>query len=35
MKPIHSATVAKAMIAVIQKDIQQTIFESNQIVEIN
>jgi uncharacterized protein YbjT (DUF2867 family) len=35
MKPIHSETVAKAMIAVIQKDIQQTIFESNQIVEIN
>ena len=35
MKPIHSETVAKAMIAIIQKDIQQTIFESNQIVEIN
>ncbi|MDA7562389.1 NAD(P)H-binding protein [Candidatus Pelagibacter sp.] len=35
MKPIHSEIVAKAMIAVIQKDIQQTIFESNQIVEIN
>ena len=35
MKPIHSETVAKAMIAVIQKDIQQTVFESNQIVEIN
>ena len=35
MKPIHSETVARAMIAVIQKDIQQTIFESNQIVEIN
>ncbi|MDC6470013.1 NAD(P)H-binding protein [Candidatus Pelagibacter sp. Uisw_099_02] len=35
MKPIHSETVAKAMIIVIQKDIQQTIFESNQIVEIN
>ena len=35
MKPIDSETVAKAMIAVIQKDIQQTIFESNQIVEIN
>ena len=35
MKPIHSETVAKAMIAVIQKDIQQTIFESNEIVEIN
>ena len=35
MKPIHSETVVKAMIAVIQKDIQQTIFESNEIVEIN
>ena len=35
MKPIHSETVARAMIDVIQKDIQQTIFESNQIVEIN
>jgi uncharacterized protein YbjT (DUF2867 family) len=35
MKPIHSETVAKVMIAVIQKDIQQTVFESNQIVEIN
>ena len=35
MKPIYSETVAKVMIAVIQKDIQQTIFESNQIVEIN
>ena len=35
MRPIHSETVAKAMIAVIQKDIQQTVFESNQIVEIN
>ena len=35
MKPIHSETVAKAMIAVVQNDIQQTIFESNEIVEIN
>ena len=35
MKPIHSETVAKAMIVVIQNDIQQTIFESNEIVEIN
>ena len=35
MKPIHSETVAKAMIAVIQKDIQQTIFESNEISEIS
>jgi len=35
VKPIHSETVAKAMIAVVQNDIQQTIFESNEIVEIN
>jgi len=35
MKPIHSETVAKAMIVVIQNDIQQTVFDSNEIVEIN
>jgi uncharacterized protein YbjT (DUF2867 family) len=35
MKPIHSETVAKAMIVVIQNDIQQTIFESNEISEIS
>ena len=35
MKPIHSEIVAKAMIAFIQNNIQQTIFESNEIVEIN
>ena len=35
MRPIHSETVAKAMIAVIQKDIQQIIFESNEISEIS
>ena len=35
MKPIHSETVAKAMVAVIQNNIQQNIFESNEIVEIN
>ena len=34
MKPIHSETVAKAMIAVTQNDIQQTIFESNEIAEV-
>ena len=34
MKPIHSKTVAKAMIIVAKNDFQQTIFESNQIVEI-
>ena len=33
MKPIHSETVAKAMIAVIQNDIQQHTLESNEIVE--
>ena len=35
MKPIHSETVARAMIAVVQSDIQQTIFESNEIVEVS
>jgi uncharacterized protein YbjT (DUF2867 family) len=35
LKPIHSETVANAMIIVAQNDFQQTIFESNQIVEIN
>ena len=35
MRPIHSETVAKAMIAVIQNNIQQTIFESNEISEIS
>ena len=35
MKPIHSETVARAMIAVIQNDIQQTIFESNEISKIS
>ena len=34
-KPIHSKTVAKAMIAVIQNDIHQTIFESNEVSEIS
>ena len=34
MKPIHSKTVAKAMIIVVNNDFQQTIFESNEIVEI-
>ena len=35
MKPIHSEIVARAMIAVIQNDIQQTIFESNEVSEIS
>ena len=35
IKPIHSKTVAKAMLAVVQKNVQQTLFESNEIVEIN
>ena len=34
MKPIHSATVAKAMIAITQNDNSQIIFESNEISEI-
>ena len=35
MRPIHAETVAKAMLTVAQNDFQQTIFESNEIVEIN
>ena len=35
IKPIHADTVAKAMIIVIQNNIKQTIFESNEIVQIN
>jgi len=35
MKPIHAETVARAMITVVQTNIQQHIFESNEIVEIN
>jgi len=34
MKPIHSEKVAKAMINVSKGDFQQTIFESNEIVEV-
>jgi len=34
MKPIHSATVAKAMIAITQNKVSKTIFESNEISEI-
>ena len=35
MRPIHSETVARAMMTVAQNDIQQTSFESNEIVELN
>ena len=34
MKPIHSATVAKAMIAITQNESSQIIFESNEIAEL-
>ena len=34
MKPIQSEKVAKAMIKVSNDDFQQTIFESNEIVEV-
>ena len=34
MKPIHSATVAKAMIALLQNESSQKIFESNEIAEL-
>ena len=35
MKPIHSAIVAKAMIRSANEDLQKTIFESNEIAELN
>ena len=35
MRPIHAETVARAMMTVAQNDIQQTIFESNEISEIS
>ena len=35
MKPIHSATVAKAMIAITQNDISQIIFESDEIADLS
>ena len=35
MKPIHSVTVAKAMIAITQNDSSQTIFESDEIVNLS
>jgi len=34
MKPIHSETVAKAMIKIANGNLRKTIFESNEIVEI-
>ena len=34
MRPIHSETVAKAMVAVAQSNTQQNIFESNEILKI-
>jgi len=34
MKPIHSEKVAKAMINISKSDLQQVIFESNEIVEV-
>ena len=35
MKPIHSEKVAKAMIKVANEDIQQNVFESNEIANLN
>ena len=35
MKPIHSEIVANAMIKVANEDIQQSVFESNEIVNLN
>ena len=34
MKPIHSETVAKAMIKIANENLRKTIFESNEIVNI-
>jgi hypothetical protein len=34
MKPIHSATVAKAMIRTANEDLEKIIFESNEIAEL-
>ena len=34
MKPIHSATVAKAMIGTANEDLEKIIFESNEIAEL-
>ena len=34
MKPIHSETVAKAMIKIANENLRKTTFESNEIVEI-
>ena len=34
MKPIHSATVAKAMIRTANEDLEKNIFESNEIAEL-
>ncbi|MDC0949208.1 NAD(P)H-binding protein [Candidatus Pelagibacter sp.] len=35
MKPIHSATVAKAMIAITQNKVSKTIFESDEIADLS
>ena len=34
MRPIHSETVAKAMIIVANENLQKNIFESNEIAEL-
>jgi len=34
MKPIHSATVAKAMIGSANKNLEKNVFESNEIAEL-
>ena len=35
MKPIHSATVAKAMIKISKSENDQIVFESNEIVKLS
>ena len=35
MKPIHSKTVANAMIKIVNENVQQSVFESNEIANLN
>ena len=35
MKPIHSEIVARSMIKIANSDLQKTVYESNEIVELS
>ena len=35
MKPIHSEKVARSMIIIANSDLDKTVFESNEIVELS